>query len=584
MAGGTSWAARSGFARFAAPDRAESEDAAAGRGLLFAGVRDAPLWSVVLVVSVIAKSAAALALPAAVAAGIDAAVSGSGATGPVLVAALAVLVLTVTDAGAELANAYYVTDVTAGLRNRLVRHALALGVPGRRRFAAGDVLSRLTADAARPATFLSVLITIGVSVLMLAGCLVALALIDWTLALTLLVGIPPAVLIVRWFVAGAGGPFLRYQQLQAEVVTRLLDALRGVRTIRASGVRDAETARVLRPVPRLNETGRQVWAAQAQVSWQLLLLIPMLQIAVLCVGGFGLSAGRISAGELVAAAGYVLLAVGSFEAVDSIVKLLTARIGATRVATVLSAPAPAVASEPRRVGDGRVELRGITVRSGEQLVLDHVDLTIPAGFSVAAVGRSGAGKSLLAAVMGRLVRPESGTATIDGTPLDDFPEDALREAVACAFERPALLGATIHDTIAYARPGASRAEVRRAARAAQADHFIRRLPGGYDTPLREARFSGGEVQRLGLARVMLTDARIVLLDDATSSLDTATEMEVAHALQKLLAGRTTLLVAHRAGTAARADLVAWLDGGRVRALAPHDELWLDPAYREVFGA
>ena len=574
----------SGFARFVALDRAETEDAAAGRRLLADCARRAPLWSALLVVCVVGKSVAALLLPAVVAAGIDAAVSGSGMAWPVLGTALVLVALTITDAGTELANAYYVADVTAGLRDRLVRHALALGVPGRRRFAAGDVLSRLTADAAKPASFLTVLVTIAVAALTLAGSVVALAVIDWTLALTLVVGIPVAVLVVRLFVARAGAPFLRYQQLQAEVVTRLLDALRGVRTIRAGGIREAETARVLRPVPELNATGREVWRAQAQVGWQLLLLIPMLQIAVLCVGGFGLSAGRITAGELVASAGYVLLAVNSFEAVDSIVKLLTAQVGATRLATVLSVAAPSTPTAPRRVGAGRVELRGVTVRSEDEVVLDHLDLTIPAGCSVAAVGRSGAGKSVLAAVIGRLVRPDGGSVTIDGVPLEDFPEAGLRESVAYAFERPALLGGTIHDTVAYARPTASRAQVRRAAMAAQADHFIRRLPDGYDTAVRDARFSGGEVQRLGLARVMLADARIVLLDDATSSLDAATELEVSHALRRLLARRTSLLVAHRAGTAARADLVAWLDGGRVRALAPHAELWSDPAYREVFGA
>jgi ATP-binding cassette subfamily B protein len=121
-----------------------------------------------------------------------------------------------------------------------------------------------------------------------------------------------------------------------------------------------------------------------------------------------------------------------------------------------------------------------------------------------------------------------------------------------------------------------------AASAAQADRFIRLLPEGYDTPLTRAPMSGGELQRLGLARAILTRARVVVLDDATSSLDTATEVKVVAALQRLLAGRTSLVVAHRAATAARADLVAWLDAGRIRALGPHDVLWSDPDYRSVF--
>ncbi|MGH3930851.1 MAG: ATP-binding cassette domain-containing protein, partial [Pseudonocardiaceae bacterium] len=140
----------------------------------------------------------------------------------------------------------------------------------------------------------------------------------------------------------------------------------------------------------------------------------------------------------------------------------------------------------------------------------------------------------------------------------------------------------VHDMIAYARPTASRADVTAAATIAQADRFIRSLPAGYDTPLTQTPLSGGELQRLGLARAILIDARVLILDDATSSLDTATEVKVTQALQQVFTGRTSLVVAHRAATAARADLVAWLDAGRIRALAPHLALWPDPDYRAVF--
>lgn len=153
-----------------------------------------------------------------------------------------------------------------------------------------------------------------------------------------------------------------------------------------------------------------------------------------------------------------------------------------------------------------------------------------------------------------------------------------------AFERPALLGATVHDMIAYARPEASRAEVTAAASVAPADRFIRLLPEGYDTPLARAPLSGGELQRLGLARAVVADTRVIVLDDATSSLDTVTEVKVTEALERVWKGRTSVVVAHRAATAGRADLVAWLDAGRIRTLAPHRVLWSDPSYRAVFGA
>ncbi|CAM03299.1 ATP-binding cassette subfamily B protein [Saccharopolyspora erythraea NRRL 2338] len=575
---------RRGFARFLPLERAEGENAAAGRALLAECLRECPLWSSVLVPAVIARTAAALLLPAAVAEGIDAAVSGAGVATAVVHVGVVLTVLSAAEAAMELANAYYKAAVTADLRNRFIRHVLALGVAGRRRFASGDLLSRLTTDTAKPAGFLLVLLNIAVGLLTLAGCAVALWIIDWTLALTLLVGIPVAFGMVRLFVSRTAKHFLRYQQIQADIVARFLDALRGARTIRANGNPQRDAARVLRPLGELNITGRAVWKAQGQIGWQLLLLISLLQIAVLCVGGFALTAERITAGEFVASAGYVLLAVHGFEAVESIVMVLKSHIGATRVATVLSTPArePGSPVVPD-IGAGRLDLRGVTVRDGDRVVLDNVYLRIPAGSNVAAVGRSGSGKSVLAAVAGRLVHPSGGSVTFDGVAFAELSESALRASVAYAFEKPALLGRTIHDAIAYGRPGASRAEVERAARIARADHFVRKLPAGYDTPVREARFSGGEVQRLGLARAVLVDARLVILDDATSSLDAATEVQVAHAFDRVLAGRTCLLVAHRASTAARADLVAWLDEGRVRGFAPHAQLWSDPAYREVFG-
>ncbi|NUP01050.1 MAG: ATP-binding cassette domain-containing protein, partial [Nonomuraea sp.] len=208
------------------------------------------------------------------------------------------------------------------------------------------------------------------------------------------------------------------------------------------------------------------------------------------------------------------------------------------------------------------------------------DLTIPGGTITAVVGRSGSGKSLLAVLAGRLADPERGDVLLDGVPLRDLTRDALRSAVGYAFERPVLVG----DTIADALTPPAGAAVGEAAEAARADAFVRRLPAGYDTPLAEAPMSGGERQRLGLARAFAQGERLLVLDDATSSLDTVTEREVGRALTDDPRGRTRLVAAHRVATAARADQVVWLDEGRVRAVGPHHVLWRDPAYRAVFQA
>jgi ATP-binding cassette subfamily B protein len=173
--------------------------------------------------------------------------------------------------------------------------------------------------------------------------------------------------------------------------------------------------------------------------------------------------------------------------------------------------------------------------------------------------------------------------TLDGVPVQELATSELRDAVAYAFDQPALLGATVHDALAYGRTDLDRSDVTAAAQAARADGFIRRLPLGYRTPLVRAPMSGGERQRLGLARALARPAAVYVLDDATSGLDTVTEAEVVEALTARLDGRTRLVVAHRATTAARCDLVAWLDDGQIRAVGPHVRLWADPDYRAVFG-
>ncbi|MFF5019899.1 ATP-binding cassette domain-containing protein [Streptomyces sp. NPDC001165] len=207
-----------------------------------------------------------------------------------------------------------------------------------------------------------------------------------------------------------------------------------------------------------------------------------------------------------------------------------------------------------------------------------------AGTAVALVGSSGAGKSSLAALIGRLHDPDAGMVLLDGVPVRELTLMSLAHCVAYAFERPALLGETVHGTIGLARPEVGRAVIEEAARAACADGFVRRLPGGYATSLTQAPLSGGESQRLGLARAFCQGGRVLVLDDAMSSLDTATEAQVAQTLRTAFIGRTMVMVARRASTASAADVVAWLADGRIRAVAPHAQLWHDPQYRALFGA
>jgi len=555
--------------------------------LLIQASRRAPGWTAALVLAIAAGTAASLLVPAALAVAVDAALGGARHLAG---AAARLAALLAAGAGASvlasLAGASYEAATTAWLRRRLLGQALALGIPGQRRFPPGDLISRLGAGAPAAGQVLPELLQAGAAVAGAAGAVVALALLDWRLAAVFLLGLPVALALVRAFMVRASDLFLRYQRLQAAIAARLVDALAGIRTIRASGTADREVERVLGPLEELSGTGRGLWRAQRRVAWGVALLVSLEETLVLAVAGVGLTAGRLTPGELLAAAGYVRLALGLFEQIDVLMEAARARAGAARSAEVLDErPARRPAGElPLAAGRGAVSLRGVTVRAGGARLLDRLDLEVPAGASVALVGRSGAGKTTLAWLIGRLSDPDEGAVLLDGVPVAALAPHELRRAVAYAFERPALLGGTVAAAIAYGRPGATGAEIERAARAAQADGFVRRLPEGYDTPTRAAPLSGGEAQRLGLARAVAQDGRVLVLDDATSSLDTATEMKVGEALAELLDGRTRLVVAHRAATAARADLVAWLDGGRIRALAPHAVLWEDPDYRAVFAA
>ncbi|TYK52488.1 ATP-binding cassette domain-containing protein [Actinomadura decatromicini] len=560
---------------------------AGGRRLMRAAVRRFRVRMGVLAALTAVRVAATLTTPVMLARAIDAAQAqeGLGAATAALAVTLGVAIL--ADAGEDVLGAYCGSHLTAWLRHRMLGRVLALGPQGQRRFPTGDVLSRLTESASGPAAFPVLLLAAAAATASTAGAVIALALIDWWLAVAFAASVPPLVLALRVFVVQATEPFARYQICQAAIATRLLDARQGIRTIQASGTAAAEARRILAPLPELRDAGRETWEVQGRVSRRLALLAPLTQVVVVGVAGVRLATGDVSTGQLVASASYAAMAVASASLFDTFVQLLNCQVGAGRIEEVLAAvPAVRPPARPRPVpdGPGRLRLRRVTVRAGGRAVLDGLDLDVPPGAAVAVVGASGAGKSLLVSTIGRLLDPDDGHVELDGVPVTALPLPRLRHAVAYAFERPAPLGATVHDTIAYARPDATRAEVRRAARAAAADDFVRALPEGYDTPLARAPFSGGELQRLGLARAALADARIVVLDDATSSLDTATELKVTEALRRVLAGRTSLVVARRPATAARADLVAWLDAGRIRALAPHAELWPDPRYRAVFDA
>ncbi|MFJ7203632.1 ATP-binding cassette domain-containing protein [Streptomyces sp. NPDC098789] len=450
----------------------------------------------------------------------------------------------------------------------------------------GDVAARLTAHATEAGTAPAAAAGAVASLLPPLGGLIALFVIDVWTALAFVAGLPLLAVLLRSFARDSAASVGRYQQVQLSMAGLLAEALAGARTIAAAGTLPRERERVLRELPALGVEGRRMWRVYGGTTARTSALMPLLLYVVLGVGGMRLAAGALGVGALLAAVRYAGLAAGVGAVTGRLAALVRGRAAARRTAALFALPAMTYGTrELPPDGPGTLELRGVRVEREGRAALDGVDLVVPGGTTVAVVGRSGSGKTLLAAVAGRLTDPDAGRVLLDGVPLEELSASALRRDVGHAFDRPALPGRTVAGAIAFgAGPPPGRAGVRAAARAAGADPFVRRLPDGYDTLLADAPMSGGEVQRLGLARAFLRAGRLLVLDDATSSLDTLTAREVERSLAERVRPGTRLVVAHRISAAARADRVVWLEDGRVRATGPHATLWQDPDYRAVFAA
>lgn len=550
-------------------------------------VRQGRWWVAAMVVANIGVALCALLLPTVLASTLDAVLAPGvpAPAGALLLLAAVVIAGVAATFLLELAQPFAAAASTTWLRKRLIGRVLDAGVVGLRRFGAGDLITRLGGNTSTAAAAGSVVLASAIGLVTSAGAIVALFLLDPLLGGAFAVGVPIGLALLSFFVRHSSDLYGRYQQLQGDVAGRFVDAMAGVRTIRSAGTADRELRRVLEPVPELARAGRGIWLMQGTVTWRILVLAPVMEIGVLALAGWMVTTGRLTAGDLVAAAAYTAMGLTFFDQGSILIGLSRSRAAAQRVAEVLGGvPATERGTAPLPVAGGELVLSDVTVRVEERTLLDGVELRVPPGQAVALVGRSGSGKSTVAAVAGRLIDPDLGSVRLDGVELRSLDPAHLRAAVAFAFDRPVLLGSTVIDALSYGSPDRAEAELVAAAVATHADGFVRRLAAGYATPIADAPFSGGEAQRLGLARAVARRSRLTIMDDATSSLDTVTEAQVADAIETALAGRTRLVVAHRASTAARADLVAWLEDGRIRRVDTHQVLWVDPAYRAVFGS
>ncbi|WP_449334072.1 ATP-binding cassette domain-containing protein [Streptomyces flavalbus] len=533
-----------------------------------------------------AAALATVAQPYVLGRTLDLLLSGSDAdAGPWLALSAALLLgELLLDSLTALCTGHCTAAWTATVRCRAYAGLLA-AVPERARpHPPGDVATRLTLNASDAGGAPAARAALAASLVTPVGALAALALVDPWVAGCVLAGLPALALVLRAFARDTGASVAAYQRVQARIAARLLEALDGAATIAAAGTASRERARVLAPLPELAALGGRMWTLHGRALARGGVLVPLLTTAATAVGGLRLAAGALSVGGLLAACRYAQLAAGIGGAATPLGAVVRGRRARDRTRALEDLPAlPYGTRDLPPDGPGDLELRGVRVRRDGRTVLSADAVRLPGGSTVAVVGRSGAGKSVLAAVAGRLVDPDDGQVLLDGVPLPELTREALRREVGYAFERPVLGEGTVAEAVAAGPRALTPEQVRAAVRAAGADPFVRRLPYGYDTPLPSAPLSGGEYQRLGLARAFAHAGRLLVLDDATSSLDTATEHAVDTALRRAVRPGTRLVVAHRPSAAARADLVVWLADGRVRAVAPHRELWRRAAYRAVFG-
>lgn len=499
----------------------------------------------------------------------------------------AVIAISIVDVIIHVWGRWYATRATKrvqlSVRRRVFEHAVRLPLDRVYQLKSGGVSSILREDAGGVAELIfSLFYNPWRAIVQLLGSLVILAWVDWRLLLGSLILLPTVFFTHRTWISRIRPLYRDIRRQRQDVDSHSTEAFGGMRVVRAFGRQRSEAARFARGNHLLGrqELSAWWWARGVELVWEMLL--PVASSALLIYGGWQVLHDQLSLGDLMMFLAYLMMLLGPLATLaNSATQLQNNLAGLERVLDLLEEPTEmpalpgAVNLQPKDV-EGHITLEHVdfAYNQSDQLVLRDVSLDVPPGQMIALVGPSGSGKTTLCNLVARYYDPTAGRITLDGIDLREIEVESYRNLLGIVEQDIFLFDGTVAENIGYAVRHSTDSQIHYAAEVANADGFIEELPQGYDTVVGErgVRLSGGQRQRIAIARAVLANPRILILDEATSNLDTESERLIQQSLRHLMEGRTSFVIAHRLSTITHADRIVVIENGRIAEIGMHDDL------------